>query len=72
MSRMKKLSAALLGASTVISSAANAGIRVRQLRSKRSSQWVGPMRMGRSKSKLVPETYGPSRYLCRRWNLAML
>jgi hypothetical protein len=30
------------------------------------------MRMGRSKSKLVRENYGPSRYLRGRWTVALL
>jgi len=33
---------------------------------------VGPMRMGRSKSKLVPESYGPSRRLRGPWTVALL
>jgi hypothetical protein len=48
------------------------GIRARRLRSQLPSQCVWPMRMGRSKSKLVPENYGPSRHLRGRWKVALL
>src|SRR5262245_19471592 len=48
------------------------GIRARRLRSQPPSQCVWPMRMGRSKSKLVRENYGPSRYLSGRWSVALL
>ena len=36
------------------------------------SQCVWPMRMGRSTSKLVPESYGPSRHLRGPWSVALL
>src|SRR5215813_7561005 len=48
------------------------GIRARRLRSQPPSQCVWPMRIWRSKSKLVPENYGPSRYLRGRWSVALL
>jgi hypothetical protein len=48
------------------------GIRARRLRSQPPSQCVWPMRMGRSTSTLVPENYGPSRYLRGRWSVALL
>src|SRR5262249_30894606 len=47
------------------------GIRARRLRSQPPSQCVWPMRIWRSKSKLVPENYGPSRYLRGRWSVAL-
>ena len=48
------------------------GIRARRLRSQPPSQCVWPMRMGRSTSTLVPENYGPSRYLRGWWSVALL
>jgi hypothetical protein len=48
------------------------GVRVRRLRSERPSQCVGLLRMGRSKSKLVPQTDGPSRHLRWQWSVALL
>src|SRR5215469_17889699 len=48
------------------------GIRARRLRSQLPSQCVWPMRMGRSESKLVPESYGPSRHLRGPWSVALL
>src|SRR5215467_4729339 len=48
------------------------GIRTRRLRSQLPSQCIWPMRMGRSKSKLVPESYGPSRHLRGPWSVALL
>ena len=48
------------------------GIRARRLRSQPPSQCVWLMRMGRSTSTLVPENYGPSRYLRGRWSVALL
>src|SRR5215470_4342712 len=48
------------------------GIRARRLRSQPPSQCVWPMRIWRSKSKLVPENYGPPRYLRGRWSVALL
>ena len=42
------------------------------LRSQLPSQCVWPMRMGRSKSKLVPKNYGTSRRLRGPWSVALL
>jgi hypothetical protein len=66
---MKSLRIVLLGHHLVID---GTGIRPRRLRSQLPSQCVRPMRMGRSKSRLVPESYGPSRHLCRPWSVALL
>ena len=50
-----------------------ASVRVRRLRSEPASQQcVGPMHMGRSKSSLVPETYGPHGRSHARWNDGLL
>ena len=74
MKFMKSLRTVLLGvaiaAATLIVGCT--GIRARRLRFQSPSQCVGPMRMGRSKSKLVPESYGPSRHLRGPWAVALL
>src|SRR5579863_3157043 len=49
----------------------DACVRVRRLRSELPSQWVGPMRMGRPKSRLVYGGDGPSRRSYARWDDAL-
>jgi hypothetical protein len=46
---MKKLSIKLLGVVVVSVVGDYAGVRARRLRSEPPSQWMGPMRLGRSK-----------------------
>jgi hypothetical protein len=45
---------------------------LRWLRSEPPSQCVGPLRMGWSKSKLVPKAYGPYRRSHGQWKPALL
>ena len=72
---MKKLSIKLLGVvldfrHSIIGDYAR--VRVRRLRSEPPSQRMGLMRMGRSKSRLVPEKNRPSSYAYARWDIALL
>ena len=72
---MKKLSIKLLGVviiSATLSSAISPSVRVRRLRSEPPSQWMGPMRMGGSKSRLVRETNRPSSHAYAQWDIALL
>src|ERR1700722_12639546 len=49
-----------------------ARVRVRRLRSESSSQWMGPMRLGRPESGLVLENNRPSGYAHAQWKFALL
>ena len=47
-------------------------VRVRRLRSEPPSQRDGRMRLGRSKSRLVPEKNRPSSHAYAQWDIALL
>ena len=66
---MKKLAIKLISAT--LSSAISPAF-VRRLRSEPPSQWMGPMRLGRSKSRLVPKKNAPSSDACSQWDIALL
>ena len=68
---MKKLSAALLGSRDSFHRPIMGGyacVRVRRLRSESPSRPGGPLRLGRSKSSLVPETHGPCSCSWSQWD----
>ena len=71
---MKKLSIKLLGVviiSATLSSAISPAFALGGCGPEPPSQRLGPVRLGRSKSGLVPENNRPSRHTHAQWDIAL-